>query len=102
MQSVQVLIPACFLTEIGAVIDMVHLKIMYMNLGVKQSMVRLTLGPVGVSVVEFGRGCHVRALHALAAKPGQPEPSEWHGISRRPSFSDGSANWNGFALCGAR
>ena len=53
------LLPAYFLTELEAVIDMKHATIMYMALGVKQSMTRLSTGHVSVSIVEFGDGFRV-------------------------------------------
>ena len=55
------LLPAYFLTELEAVIDMKHGTIMYMALGVKQDMNRLSTGHVSVSIVEFGDGFHVPA-----------------------------------------
>ncbi|CAJ1445574.1 unnamed protein product [Effrenium voratum] len=75
-----VLIPACFLTEIGAVIDMVHLKIMYMNLGVKQSMVMdckscvldgARYGDAPPLVIPLGRRCmDQRKICSAALKAG--------------------------------
>ena len=59
--DVPFLIPAFFLTDLGAVIDMKSCKIMYMALGIKQDMIRLPSGHVAVSIVEFGRGFHVPA-----------------------------------------
>ena len=59
--DVPFLLPAYFLTGLGAVIDMKHSKIMYLHLGVKQDMTRLTSGHVAVSIVEFGKGYHVPA-----------------------------------------
>ena len=53
------LLPAYFLTDLEAVIDMKHAMIMYMKLGVKQYMKRLSTGHVAVSIVEFGRGFNV-------------------------------------------
>ena len=53
------LLPAYFLTELEAVIDMKHATIMYMALGVKQTMNRLSTGHVSVSIIEFGDGFHV-------------------------------------------
>ena len=55
------LLPAYFLTELEAVIDMKHGTIMYMALGVKQDMNRLSTGHVSVSIVEFGDGFHAPA-----------------------------------------
>ena len=49
------LLPAYFLTDLEAVIDMKSCMIMYMSLGVKQKMTRLSTGHVAVSIVEFGR-----------------------------------------------
>eukprot|EP00438_Fugacium_kawagutii_P011007 Skav220594 [mRNA] locus=scaffold2744:89020:94746:+ [translate_table: standard] len=53
------LLPAYFLTELEAVIDMKHAMIMYMKLGVKQYMTRMASGHVAVSIVEFGHGFHI-------------------------------------------
>ena len=50
------LIPAYFLADLEAVIDMKHATIMYMALGVTQKMTRLPTGHVAVSIVEFGPG----------------------------------------------
>lgn len=55
------LLPAYFLTELGAVIDMKNATIFYTELGVKQLMKRLTTGHVSVSIVEFGDGFCVPA-----------------------------------------
>ena len=55
------LLPAYFLTELGAVIDMKNATIFYTELGVKQLMKRLSTGHVSVSIVEFGDGFHVPA-----------------------------------------
>ena len=48
------LLPAYFLSELGAVIDMKHGTIYYMELGVKQQLNRLPTGHVSVSIIEFG------------------------------------------------
>ena len=64
--DVPLLIPARFLTALGAVMTCLHLKIMHMKLGVKQSRVRLISGHVAVSVAEFGRGYHAPASFACA------------------------------------
>eukprot|EP00435_Cladocopium_sp_Y103_P060316 s936_g22.t1 len=53
------LLPAYFLAELGAVIDMKHDVIFYMELGVKQTMNRLSTGHVSVSIIEFGDGFNV-------------------------------------------
>ena len=58
------LLPAYFLTDLEAVIDMKHAVIMYMALGVKQVMHRLNTGHVAVSIVEFGDGFQVPANFA--------------------------------------
>ena len=58
------LLPAYFLSDLGAVIDMKHATIMYMNLGIKQNMRRLHTGHVSVSIVEFGSGFRVPANFA--------------------------------------
>ena len=55
------LLPAYFLTELGAVIDMKNATILYTELGVKQLMKRLNTGHVSVSIVEFGDGFCVPA-----------------------------------------
>ena len=60
------LLPAYFLSDLGAVIDMKHATIMYMNLGIKQTMKRLHTGHVSVSIVEFGSGFRVPATFAGA------------------------------------
>ena len=53
------LLPAYFLTDLAAVIDMKHATIMYMSLGVKQDMIRLQTGHVAVSIIEFGSGFQI-------------------------------------------
>ena len=53
------LLPAYFLTDLEAVIDMKHATIMYMKIGVKQEMRRLSTGHVAASVIEFGNGFRV-------------------------------------------
>ena len=60
------LLPAYFLTDLEAVIDMKHAMIMYMAIGVKQKMVRLHTGHVAVSIIEFGNGFHVPANFAFS------------------------------------
>ena len=47
------LLPAYFLSDLGAVIDMKHATIMYVNLGIKHTMKRLHTGHVSVSIVEL-------------------------------------------------
>ena len=57
------LIPAYFLSDLQAVIDMKNATILYMALGVTQKMIRLPTGHVAVSTVEFGPGFTVPANH---------------------------------------
>ena len=61
------LLPAYFLTDLHAVIDMKNCMIMYMKLGVKQTMIRLGTGHVAVSIIEFGKlGFHVPMTFAFS------------------------------------
>ena len=57
------LIPAYFLEQQGAVIDMSGLMIAYTRLSVVQSMNRRSSGHVAVSLCEFGQGWYVPATY---------------------------------------
>ena len=69
------LLPAYFLAELGAVIDMKHGVIFYVDLGVKQTKNRLSTGHVSVSIIEFGDGFYVPVnFSAQRVKPGLRRP----------------------------
>ena len=55
------LLPAYFLTELQAVIDMRNLVICYMAHSVHQRMMRMSTGHVAVCITEFGSGFNVPA-----------------------------------------
>ena len=72
------LLPAYFLSELGAVIDMGHSTIMYMSLGVKQKMKKMTTGHVAVSIVEFGTGFHApHATWITRSTAWSKDPAPW-------------------------
>ena len=61
--GVPCLIPAYFLDQLGAVIDVSSLLIAYVRLSVVQNMSRLPSGHVAVSLCEFGQGWFVPAQY---------------------------------------
>ena len=70
--NIPFLLPAYFLTSVGAVIDMEHSYIVYTKLGTSQHMKRLATGHVAVSIVDFGKsGFNVPANFAA------PESQAW-------------------------
>ena len=77
------LLPAYFLTDLKAVIDMHHLTIIYMSLAVQQRMYRMSTGHVAVCITEFGHGFQVPSDFAgtksqawsLEPLPDQARPS---------------------------
>ena len=75
------LLPAYFLTELEAVIDMKHATIMYMKLGITQQMQRLHTGHVAVSIVEFGSGFRIPADFS-------PQRSQAWATETVPNWSD--------------
>ena len=72
------LLPAYFLSELGAVIDMGHCTIMYMTIGVKQTMKKMHTGHVAVSIVEFGSGFNApHATWITRSTAWSREPVPW-------------------------
>ena len=53
--TIPFLIPAYFLSNVGAVIDMEHAVIWYTKLATSQNMRRLSSGHVSVSIIDFGK-----------------------------------------------
>ena len=76
------LLPAYFLSDLGAIIDMKNCMIMYMSLGCKQTMHRLHTGHVAVSIIEFGDGYNVPVdFPQTRSSAWSREPLPWTGTT---------------------
>ena len=66
--TIPFLLPAYFLTNLGAVIDMERAFILYSKIGASQNMKRLSTGHVAVSIIDFGsQGFTVPTTFAASA-----------------------------------
>ena len=65
--QIPILIPAYFLTQLEAVIDMKHCAIMFMKIGICLKMCRQPSGHVSINICEFGDGFHIPADYAFSS-----------------------------------